>query len=59
MKAVPYHRDFLRVLGSLETDEGERQVTADMAVFAASLGEIVQILNKFYQGHHLDPLPAQ
>lgn len=59
MKAVPYHKDFLQMLGSLGTDEGEQQVTADMAVFAASLGELVQILNQFYHEHHLDPLPAQ
>ena len=59
MKAVPYHKDFLRVLGSLGTDEGERQVTADMAVFAASLGEIVLILNQFYAVHKLDPSPDQ
>ena len=59
MKAVPYHKDFLKLLGSLMTDEGERQVTADMAVFAASLGEIVLILNQFYQEHNLDPLPPQ
>ena len=58
MKAVPYHRDFLRVLGSLGTEEGERQVTADMAAFAASLGEIVLILNHFYQHHNLDPPPT-
>lgn len=57
MKAVPYHKDFLKVLGSLGTDEGERQVIADMAVFAASLGEIVLILNQFYSKHGLDPLP--
>lgn len=59
MKAVPYHKDFLKLLGSLTTDEGERQVTADMAVFAASLGEIVLILNQFYREHNLDPLPPQ
>ena len=58
MKAVPYHCDFLKLLGSLGTDEGERQVIADMAVFAASLGEIVHILNQFYQQHNLDPLPS-
>lgn len=57
MRAVPYHKDFLKVLGSLGTDEGERQVTADMAVFAASLGEIVLILNQFYHRCNLDPLP--
>ncbi len=57
MKAVPYHRDFLRVLGSLGTDEGEQQVTADMAAFSASLREIVLILNTFYQKHGLDPSP--
>jgi hypothetical protein len=58
MRAVPYHKDFLKVLGSLGTDEGERQVTADMAVFAASLGEIVHILNQFYHQHNLE-LPSQ
>lgn len=57
MRAVPYHKDFLKVLGSLGTEEGERQVTADMAAFAASLGEIVLILNQFYHKYNLDPLP--
>ena len=47
------------MLGSLGSDEGERQVNADMAVFAASLGEIVLILNLFYQRHQIDSPPAQ
>jgi len=57
MKAVPYHQELLRLLGSLETAEGERQVLLDMAVFAASLKELVTILNDFYQQHQLETCP--
>ncbi len=57
MKAVPYYQDLLKLLGSLGTDEGERQVLLDMAVFSASLGELVAILNDFYQLHNLENEP--
>ena len=57
MKAVPYQQELLRLLGSLETAEGEKQVLLDMAVFSASLRELVTILNDFYQRHELEARP--
>lgn len=56
MKAVPYHKDFLKYLGSNGTVDGDDQVTLDMAQFAESLGVLVNIINAFYQEHSLDSL---
>ena len=56
MKAVPYHKDFLKYLGSDGTADGDDQVTQDMAQFADSLGVLVTIINVFYQEHNLDSL---
>ena len=58
MKAVPYHKDFLVLLGSDGSAESGRAVVEDMAAFAHSLGEIMRILNQFYQKHKLD-MPAE
>jgi len=58
MKAVPYHKDFLVTLGSNSSPEGNNAVIQDMASFAQSLGEIVNILNDFYHHHKLDS-PAE
>ena len=57
MKAVPYHKDFLHLLGSLGTGDGESQVIEDMAVFASSLQEIITILNRFYHENNLEMSP--
>ena len=57
MKAVPYYKELLHLLGSLDTDEGERQVLLDMKVFSACLGELVTILNDFYTLHNLETEP--
>ena len=54
MKAVPYHKDFLAMMGSERTEDGERQITRDMAHFAHCLGEIVDLLNILYKRHDLD-----
>ena len=54
MKAVPYHVDFLKYLGSDGTAGGDDQVIQDMAQFADSLEVIVTIINLFYQQHNLD-----
>ena len=56
MKAVPYHKDFLKYLGSDGTAGGDDQVTEDMARFAESLGVLVNIINALYQEHNLDAL---
>ena len=56
MKAVPYHKDFLKYLGSDGTAGGDDQVTQDMAQFADSLGILVTIITLLYQEHNLDPL---
>ena len=56
MKAVPYHKDFLKYLGSDGTAGGDDQVTQDMAQFSSSLGVLVTIINLFYQEHNLDSL---
>lgn len=47
MKAVPYHADFLAILGSDGTEESIRQVTQDITEFAQNLGEICVILDEF------------
>ena len=57
MKAVPYHKDFLKYLGSDGTVDGDEQVTQDMAQFADNLGVLVTIINLFYQEHNLDTPP--
>lgn len=54
MKAVPYHKDFLKYLGSDGSAGGDDQVIQDMAQFADSLEVIVTIINLFYQQHNLD-----
>lgn len=54
MKAVPYHKDFLKYLGSDGSAGGDDQVIQDMAQFADSLEVIVTIINLFYQHHNLD-----
>ena len=56
MKAVPYHKDFLKYLGSDGTAGGDDQVTQDMAQFSSSLGVLVTIINLLYQEHNLDSL---
>ena len=55
MKAVPYHKDFLKYLGSNGTAGGDDQVIQDMAQFADSLGVIITLITLFYQQHNLDP----
>ncbi len=57
VKAVPYRQDFLVVLGSDGSLEGEEAVIADMLSFAHSLGQINNILNGFYQKQNLDTPP--
>ena len=57
VKAVPYRQDFLVILGSDGSLEGEEAVVADMLAFSHSLGQINIILNQFYQKHGLDTLP--
>ena len=54
MKAVPYHKDFLKYLGSDGTAGGDDQVIQDMAQFADNLEVIVTIINLFYQQHNLE-----
>ena len=57
MRAVPYHKDFLAVLGSDGTADSNTAITVHMANFARSLGEINNIINQFYQSHRLDTTP--
>lgn len=57
MRAVPYHKDFLILLGSDGTADSNAAVTVHMADFARSLGEIINIINHFYQMHRLDNTP--
>ena len=57
VRAVPYHKDFLMLLGSDGTAEGNTAVTVHMANFARALGVIIDIINQFYQSHGLDPPP--
>ena len=57
VRAVPYHKDFLALLGSDGTAEGNAAITVHMADFARSLGEINNIINQFYQSHGLDTSP--
>ena len=54
MKAVPYHNDFLKCLGSDGSADGDEQVIQDMAQFAGNLGVIVTLINLFYQQHNLN-----
>ncbi|CAI8021093.1 Pleckstrin homology domain-containing family A member 8 [Geodia barretti] len=58
VRAVPYHKDFLVLLGSDGTADGNAAVTVHMADFARSLGEINSIINLFYQSHELDIPPV-
>ena len=57
VRAVPYHKDFLVLLGSDGSAEGNAAVTVHMADFARSLGVINDIINQFYQTHTLDTPP--
>ena len=57
VRAVPYHNNFLTMLGSDGTPDGNAAVTVHMADFARSLGEINDIINQFYQLHKLDTTP--
>ena len=58
VRAVPYHKDFLVLLGSDGTADGNAAVTVHMADFARSVGEINSIINLFYQSHELDIPPV-
>ena len=57
VRAVPYHKDFLVLLGSDGSADENAAVTVHMADFARSLGEINRIINQFYQAHKLDTPP--
>ena len=57
VRAVPYHKDFLVVLGSDGTADSNAAITVHMADFARSLGEINAIINQFYQSHRLETTP--
>ena len=45
--AIPYHLDFMVLLGSDRSDESVQQVIQDMGIFAQNLGEICVILDQF------------
>ena len=58
VRAVPYHKDFLTLLGSDGTADGNAAITVHMADFARSLGVINDIINQFYQSNRLDATPV-
>ena len=45
--AIPYHLDFMVLLGSDRSDESVQQVVQDMGIFAQNLREICVILDQF------------
>ena len=55
---MPYHDNFLVMLGSDGSPEAGQAVVYEMRTFARSLGAITLVLNQFYQKHKLD-LPEQ
>lgn len=57
VRAVPYHKDFLVLLGSDGTADSNAAITVHMADFSRSLGEINSIINQFYQLHRLETSP--
>lgn len=58
VKAVPYHQDFMNLLGSDGSAQANTAVLQDMVTFAASLGHLVKLIGAFYVHHKLDDFPS-
>lgn len=57
VRAVPYHKDFLALLGSDGSADSNAAITVHMGDFARSLEVIIHVINQFYQSHKLDTTP--
>lgn len=53
VKAVPYHSDFFKLLGSDGSIPSNNAVIKDMKQFSQALYQIITVLNEFYQSHGL------
>ncbi len=54
VRAVPYHVDFLAILGSDGSEEANRQVLQDLTESAQNLGEICVVLNEFLVSRNIE-----
>lgn len=53
-KAVPYHADFMKLLGSDGTPEYDQAVLDDMSLLSKSLEKLTTILKETYELYELD-----
>ena len=53
-KAVPYHADFTKLLGSDGTPEYDQAVLKDMSLLSESLEKLTTILKETYELYELD-----
>lgn len=53
-KAVPYHANFMKLLGSDGTPEYDQAVLDDMSLLSKSLEKLTTILKETYELYELD-----